>query len=140
MAKDMAQQGGPGAGTGAVIEPSIRNALLYFMSLAVFPLVVNAAVQGGWWIAAPMVFFMLPDWFDVMFGTEERNMDLAKTLDRQLFWYKLAVWLWAVLWPATLGSRSGRSWLRGTCPLWKGCSWRWCWAAWPNPPSSSATS
>ena len=103
MAKDMAQQGGPGAGTGAVIEPSIRNALLYFMSLAVFPLVVNAAVQGGWWIAAPMVFFMLPDWFDVMFGTEERNMDLAKTLDRQLFWYKLAVWLWAVLWPATLG-------------------------------------
>lgn len=103
MAKDMAAPGGLGPISQAVLEPSIRNALLYFMSLAVFPLVVNAAVQGGWWIAAPMVFFMLPDWFDVMFGTEERNMDLAKTLERQLFWYKLAVWLWAVLWPATLG-------------------------------------
>ena len=103
MAKDMAAPGGLGPISQAVLEPSIRNTLLYFMSLAVFPLVVNAAVQGGWWIAAPMVFFMLPDWFDVMFGTEERNMDLAKTLERQLFWYKLAVWLWAVLWPATLG-------------------------------------
>ena len=102
MAKDMAQPSGMDAGTRALVEPSIRNALLYFMSLAVFPLVINAAIQGGWWIAAPLVFFMLPDWFDTMFGTEERNMDLARILDRQLIWYKLAVWLWAVLWPVTL--------------------------------------
>ena len=102
MAKDMAQPSGVGGGTPEVLEPSIRNALLYSMNLAIFPLVINAAVQGGWWILAPLIFFQLPDWLDTRFGTEERNMDPARTLDRQLFLYKLAVWLWAVLWLGTL--------------------------------------
>ena len=29
-------------------------------------------------------------------------MDPERTLEDGLFWYKLAVWMWAVLWPATL--------------------------------------
>ncbi len=102
MAKDMAQPGGVGGGAREMLEPSVRNALLYSMNLAIFPLVINAAVQGGWWILAPLVFFQLPDWLDTRFGTEERNMDPARTLDRQLLLYKLAVWLWAVLWVGTL--------------------------------------
>jgi len=102
MAKDMVRPSGVGGGTREVIEPSFRNALLYSMNLAIFPLVINAAVQGGWWILAPLIFFQFPDWLDTRFGTEERNMDPARTLDRQLFWYKLAVWLWAVLWVGTL--------------------------------------
>lgn len=98
----MAQPGGVDGGTREVLQPSVRNALLYSMNLAIFPLVINAAVQGGWWILAPLIFFQLPDWLDTRFGTEERNMDPARTLDRQLFLYKLAVWLWAVLWVGTL--------------------------------------
>lgn len=39
---------------------------------------------------------------ETLVGVEERNMDPKKTLERQLFWYKLAIWLWAVLWPVTL--------------------------------------
>lgn len=85
-----------------MIEPSLRNALPYFLSLAIFPLVAIAAVHGGWWIAGPFLFLWIAEGFEVQFGVEERNMDPKKTLERQLFWYKLPVWLWAVLWPVTL--------------------------------------
>ena len=90
------------AASAGVVRPSMRNALPFFVSLAVFPLVLNAAIQGGWWIAAPFLFMMIPDFFDAMFGMEERNMDPRKTLEGELFCYKLSLWLWAVLWPATL--------------------------------------
>ena len=82
-----------------VVEPSLSNALPHFAPLFVFPLVVVAALKGGWWIAAPIVFFMLADHFDRLFGIEERNMDPATTAESQLFLYKLSLWLWAVLWP-----------------------------------------
>lgn len=101
----MAESSGVGAGTAGrvgMIEPSIRNALPYFMSLAIFPLVAIAAVHGGWWIAGPFLFLWIAEGLEAQFGVEERNMDPKKTLERQLFWYKLPVWLWAVLWPVTL--------------------------------------
>jgi len=82
-----------------VVEPSVLNALPHFAPLLIFPLVVGAAIYGGWWIAAPFVFFMLADKFDRVFGVEERNMDPATTRESQLFLYKLSLWLWAVLWP-----------------------------------------
>ena len=93
--------GAPATSAGAV-RPSLANALPFFVSLVIFPLGLNAAIQGGWWIAAPFLFMMIPDFFDAMFGLEERNMDPRKTLEGELFWYKLSLWLWAVLWPATL--------------------------------------
>ena len=93
---------GAAAASAGVVRPSVGNALPFFVSLFIFPLVVNAAIQGGWWIAAPFLFMMIPDFFDAMFGLEERNMDPRKTLEGELFWYKLSLWLWAVLWPATL--------------------------------------
>ena len=102
MAQNNANAGGLGTGGAGAIRPSPGNALPYFVSLLVFPLVVNAAIQGGWWIAAPYLFFMIPDFFDTMFGVEERNMDPRKTQESDLFAYKLALWLWAFLWPATL--------------------------------------
>ena len=82
-----------------VVEPSVSNALPHFVPLVIFPLVVAAAIYGGWWIAVPFVFFMLADHFDRFFGVEERNMDPGTTRESQLFLYKLSLWLWAVLWP-----------------------------------------
>ena len=85
--------------TGRVVEPSVSNALPHFVPLLIFPLVTAAAIQGGWWIAAPFVFFMLADRFDRFFGVEERNMDPATTHESQLFLYNLSLWLWAAFWP-----------------------------------------
>jgi hypothetical protein len=59
MAEQRAELGGFGAGTAgteAAIQPSIWNALPYFISLAIFPLVATAAIHGGWWIAGPFLF------------------------------------------------------------------------------------
>ena len=85
--------------SGRVVEPSIANALPHFVPLAIFPLVVCAAMYGGWWIVGPLVFFMLAGQFDRAFGLEERNMDPATTRESQLFPYKLSLWLWAAFWP-----------------------------------------
>lgn len=61
MAEGGVEPGELGAGTaagGATIEPSLRNALPYFLSLVIFPLVIYAAIHGGWWIACPFAFYM----------------------------------------------------------------------------------
>ncbi len=87
--------------SGRVVEPSIANALPHFVPLLIFPLVICAAMYGGWWTAGPFVFSMLADRFDKLFGLEERNMDPATTRESQLFLYKLSLWVWAALWPLT---------------------------------------
>lgn len=84
------------------VEPSVWHALPYFMPVVVFLLVANAAIHGGWWMAAPLVFFLFAEVLDKIFGTEERNMDPAKTTDGELLWYKLALWTSVTLWPVTL--------------------------------------
>ena len=85
-----------------VIKPSMGNALLYFQPLLVFPLIILAAMHGGWWIAGPLGFIVLVESLDGAFGEEERNMDPGRTSGSQLFWYELTLGLWAVLWPLTL--------------------------------------
>jgi len=84
------------------IKPSLGNALGYCLPLAVLPLVVAAVLYGGWWIAAPAVFFLLTDTLDTASGIEERNMDPKQPLESELFWYKLFTWVWAALYVATL--------------------------------------
>ena len=91
--------GASAAMSARVVEPSVANALPHFVPLFIFPLVAAAAIYGGWWIAAPFVFFMLADRFDRVFGVEERNMDPATTHESQLFLYNLSLWLWAGCWP-----------------------------------------
>ena len=83
------------------VLPSFANSLPYFLSLGVFPFMAIAAVQGSWWIAAPYLYFMIPDVFDAMSGADEGNMDPRHTIDRQLSWYKLSCWAWGILWPVT---------------------------------------
>ena len=87
---------------GGVVEPSVSNALPHFAPLVLFPLVVLAAMYGGWWLAGPFALFVLTDRLDKLFGLAEQNMDPATTRERQLFPYKLSMWLWGVLWPAVL--------------------------------------
>ena len=89
------------AGAGK-IEPSVKNALLYFLSLTAFPLTACAAMYGGWWLAGPIAYLIIVESLDGAFGQEERNMDPGQTPESQLFWYELTVWLWAVFWPVTL--------------------------------------
>ena len=104
MAESRAELGSLDAGGargGGMIKPSIWNALLYFQPLAVFPLIALGAMYGGWWLAGPIVFIVLVESLDGAFGQEERNMDPDKTPESRLFWYEVALWLWAVLWPLT---------------------------------------
>ncbi len=105
MAESVVESGVPAEGTstaGGFIEPSFWNALPHFLPLAIFPLIFNAAVFGGWWFVAPFIFFMLAGPLDIALGVDERNMDPARTSERRLLWHNLPVWAWAFLWPVTL--------------------------------------
>ena len=84
-----------------VVEASLGNALPYFAPLLVFPLVLLAALHGGWWLVGPFIFLALADKFDQVLGMQERNMDPDKTPESRLFAYKLSAWLWAAVWPVT---------------------------------------
>ena len=120
--EDGVEPSGPGAAAAVrarMIQPSIGNALPHFIPLAVFPLVAVAATYGGWWIAGPFVFFLLADRFDSVFGIEERNMDPDATLESRLFPYKLSLWLWAALWPATLVFGLWRILVAGDMSAWE---------------------
>lgn len=84
------------------VEPSLWQALPYFLPVAVILLVANAAVRGGWWMLPPLTFFLFADTFDKAFGTEERNINPETAKKEQLIWYKLALWTCVTLWPITL--------------------------------------
>ena len=107
------------AAGGRVVEPSVANALPHFVPLLIFPLVVCAAMYGGWWLAGPFVFFMLADRFDHLFGLEERNMDPATTRESQLFLYKLSLWLWAAFWPVAFVFALWQMLFVGQLALWE---------------------
>ncbi len=109
MADGRAQQQGLDAGSkrnGAALPISIGHALPYFLPLAIYPLLVNASLLGGWWIAIPFVFAAFAGQLDPLFGTERRSADLNPARNpaghSALIWYKLPLWLWAALWPPTL--------------------------------------
>ncbi len=108
------------AGSGETFEPSIGNALPHYLPLLVFPLIVVAAIYGGWWIAAPFVFFALAGPLDEAMGTDERNMDPAATPDSRLLAYNLPVWLWAALWPPTLAFGLWQILVSGDLSVWEG--------------------
>ncbi len=86
--------------TDQAIEPSLRNALPYFLPITVFPLIFAAAMYGGWWIAAPFIFFIIASPLDLAFGLDGRNMNPRATPETRLIWYNLSAWLWAFLWPS----------------------------------------
>ncbi len=107
------------AGKGGAIEPSIRNALLYFQPLVVFPLIICAAMYGGWWIAGPILYVILVESLDSAFGEEERNIDPGKTSASRLFLYDLTLWLWAILWPVSLAFALWQILVVGHLAVWE---------------------
>ena len=126
MAGGRAQQQGLGAGTGGngtALPLSIVHALPFFMSLAIFPLLVNAALLGGWWIAVPFVFAAFAGQLDPLFGMENRSAELNPELDpaghSALIWYKLPLWLWAALWPPTLAFALWQMLVAGHLSRWE---------------------
>ena len=91
-----------GAAGATLVRPSLASALPHYLPLCAFPLIIAAAYYGGWWLAAPLIFFSLAWPLDQVFGLDGRNMDPAKTPERRLLWHNLPVWGWAFLWPPTL--------------------------------------
>ena len=105
MAHSQVASGTPGpsnADTTRQIEPSILNALPHYLPLGVFPLILVAALYGGWWLVPPLAFISLAWSFDRVLGRDGRSMDPSKTSEHRLFWHNLPVWSWAFLWPPTL--------------------------------------
>ncbi len=90
------------ADTTRQIEPSVLTALPHYLPLGVFPLIMLAALNGGWWLLPPLVFMSLSWSFDRVFGRDGRSMDPWKTPKHRLIWHNLPVWTWAFLWPPTL--------------------------------------
>ena len=106
-------------GSGGIVEPSAGNALPYFIPLLVFPLLIAAALYGGWWIAGPFVFLSLPNMFDGVFGRNTRNMDLEQVRERRLLPYDLALWTWALCWPVVLLFGLWQILVVGHLPFWE---------------------
>ena len=105
----MAQDTSAGRGWGAnraditrPIEPSILNALPHYLPLVIFPLIIVAAIHGGWWLLPAILFMCVAGTLDRALGLDGRNMDPANTPERRLLWHNLPVWSWAFLWPPTL--------------------------------------
>ena len=101
------------------LEPSFADALPHFLPITVFPLIIAAAMYGGWWLIGPMIFFMTVNPLDFAFGTDERNMDPKKTTEKQVFWYSLPVWLWAFLWPVTFVCALWQIFMVGQLAVWE---------------------
>ena len=110
---------GAAASRTVLVEPSFGNALPYFAPLLIFPLVVLAALNGGWWFAGPFAFLALADKFDQMFGMQERNMDPDQTPESRLFVYKLSAWSWAVLWPVVFAFGLWQMLVAGNLAAWE---------------------
>ena len=90
------------AGIRPYIEPSIRNALPHYLPLGIFPLILVAALYGGWWLLPAFLFMSVAGPLDRALGVDGRNMDPRNTPERRLLWHNLPVWTWAFLWPPTL--------------------------------------
>ena len=101
------------------IEPSILTALPHYLPLGVFPLIVLAALNGGWWLLPPIVFMSLSWSFDRVFGRDGRNMDPWSTPKHRLIWHNLPVWTWAFLWPPTLIFGVWQILVAGQFALWE---------------------
>ena len=122
MAKYSVNSDGTSAETVAgqeYVQPSVLNALPHFFLLLIFPLVICAALYGGWWILGPFLFIWLENILDITFGMDERNMDPWGTQDSQLYIYDLAVWMWAVLWPVILVFVLWQVFVAGHLSVWE---------------------
>ena len=79
-----------------------RNAAPFWLSLALIPLVVFAAMQGGWTIAlVPLFGWGMFSVLDAFVGLNTDNADL-ETTDDDLFWYTLITKMWVPIQTITI--------------------------------------
>lgn len=72
----------------------LRSALPFWMSLALVPLAVVAAVRGGWWwTLMPACAWYLVTALDAVLGLNEDNPD-TETPTAQLFWHRAITVIW----------------------------------------------
>lgn len=83
-------------------EPSFLNALPHYLPLLIFPLLILAAIYGGFWLLGPFVFMSVAGFLDRVFGVDGLNMNPRGISEGRFVWYNIPVWAWAVLWPPTL--------------------------------------
>ncbi len=97
-----------------------RNALPHFLPIAVFPLIFAAAIEGGWWLVTPFLFFWSVGPLDLALGADGRNAEPKTTPEHRLLWYNLPVWLWALLWPVTFVFTLWQIFIVGHLAAWEG--------------------
>lgn len=76
------------------MKADLRSALPFWMSLALVPLAVLAAVRGGWWWALmPAYAWYLVTGLDAVLGLNSDNPD-TETPTERLFWYRAITVIW----------------------------------------------
>jgi len=72
----------------------LRNALPFWLSLGMLPLLTLGAARGGVWVAfLPLYGWVLFTILDALTGLFEENAD-PDTPDEDLFWYRLITMIW----------------------------------------------
>lgn len=70
------------------------DALPFWLSLGMVPLVVLAAARGGWWfLCLPAYAWYLVTFMDLILGRNEENPD-PQTPEAQLYWYRAITLVW----------------------------------------------
>ena len=100
-------------------EPSFLNALPHYLPLLVFPLLILAALYGGFWLLGPFVFMSVAGFLDRVFGVDGLNMNPRGISERRFIWYNIPVWGWAVLWPPTLVFGLWQIFGGASYPIWQ---------------------
>lgn len=70
------------------------NALPFWLSLGMVPVVIIAVLRGGWWfILVPSYAWYMTTLLDLVLGLNKENPD-PDTPESQLFWYRLITIIW----------------------------------------------
>ncbi|MEM9031878.1 MAG: alkane 1-monooxygenase, partial [Pseudomonadota bacterium] len=74
--------------------PGIRHAMPFWASLALVPVMIAAALMGGWWILlVPAATWALFSGLDAALGQETGNLS-PETSPEDLYWYRLVTLVW----------------------------------------------
>lgn len=81
--------------TPRTISPRLRDALPFWLSLGMVPLVIIAARLGGFWfLILPLYGWFMVTLLDRLIGLDEENPD-TETPVENLLWYRAITWAWA---------------------------------------------
>ena len=102
-----------------LVNPSIGNALQFYLCLLVFPCLVVAATYGGWFLILPYLYIVVSDALIEVFGKDESNLDDTNMSGAMLGWYTTPVYLWTIGWLATWIYSMYQMLVAGDLVLWE---------------------